>query len=119
MTETAQRKRGGRAYHSILEQHFDFIRQQRQRRKTRQEISDLLFTEKGIRVTLYAPYHFYRRFLRRRTKVHWENQSEHSESQPMRPSTAVSQSQSRPSPLPQEPIFKRPDLSKFNMDHFT
>ena len=52
MTETAQPKRGGRAFHSILEPHFDFIHQQRQRRKTWQEIADLLFNEKGIRVTL-------------------------------------------------------------------
>src|SRR5271154_6846472 len=73
MTETAQPKRGGKAFHSILEPHFDFIHQQRQRRKTWQEIADLLFTEKGIRVTLYAPYHFYRRRLKQ--AAHWENSS--------------------------------------------
>jgi hypothetical protein len=65
MTETAQRKRGGKPFHSILEPHFDFIREQRQRRKTWQEIADLLFSEKGIRVTFYAPYRFYRRKLKR------------------------------------------------------
>ena len=51
MTDTAQPKRGGKPFQSILEPHFDFIHQQRQRRRTWREIADLLFTEKGIRVT--------------------------------------------------------------------
>ena len=55
MSETTPSKRGGRAYHSVLEPHFDFIQQLRQRRKTWKEIAELLFTEKGVRVTLYAP----------------------------------------------------------------
>ena len=65
MTDSIRTKRGGRAFHSVLELHFDFIRQLRQRRKTWQEIAELLLAEKGIRVTLYAPYRFYRRQLRR------------------------------------------------------
>jgi hypothetical protein len=75
MSETAHPKRGGRAYHSILEPHFDFIREQRQRRKTWQEIASLLQTEKGVRVTLYAPYLFCRRKLKRAAKLHWEDSS--------------------------------------------
>ena len=55
MTETAQRKGGGKPFHSILEPHFDFIRELRQRRKTWQEITKLLLTEKGIRVTVLCP----------------------------------------------------------------
>ena len=73
MSETTSGKRGGRAFHSIVEPHFDFIHQLRQRRKTWQEIAELLFTEKGVRVTLYAPYRFYRRKLKRAAKLHWEN----------------------------------------------
>lgn len=115
MAETAQRKRGGKAFHSILESHFDFIHQLRQRRKTWQEIAELLFTEKGVRVTLYAPYRFYRRQLRRHAKGHWEGQA----SQPASPPQTASRPQSHPAPLPPNPDFKRPDLSKFNMDHFT
>jgi hypothetical protein len=42
----------------ILEPHYDFIRELRQRRKTWQEIADLLLSEKGIRVTFQAPYLF-------------------------------------------------------------
>jgi hypothetical protein len=115
MTDTAQRKLGGKAFHSILEPHFDFIHQQRQRRKTWQEIADLLFTEKGIRVTLYAPYHFYRRRLKRAS--HWEDSSV--DFPPARPSAAANRPQSRPAPLSAEPTFKRPNLSTINTEEFT
>jgi hypothetical protein len=112
MTETAQRKRGGRAYHSVLEPHFDFIHQQRQRRKTWQEIADLLFSEKGIRVTFYAPYRFYRRRLKRAAKPNWENSS--ADFQPALPSAPASSPQSRLSPLPQQSPFNRPNISTIN-----
>jgi hypothetical protein len=117
MTETAQRKRGGRAYHSVLEPHFDFIHQQRQRRKTWQEIADLLFSEKNIRVTFYAPYRFYRRRLKREAKPNWENSS--ADFQSARPSAPASRPQSRPAPLPMKPDFKRPNLSTINTEEFT
>jgi len=110
---------GGRAFHSRLEPFVDFIREQRQRRRTWREIAGALSGEKGCVITAQGVHQFYRRHLQRRAKGHWEVQTEHSESQPVRPSTAASQPQSRPSQLPPEPTFKRPDLSKFNMDHFT
>jgi hypothetical protein len=119
MTETAHPKRGGRAYHSVLEPHFDFIREQRQRRKTWQEIADLLLSEKGVGVTLYAPYHFYRRKLKRSAKGHWEDEANHPASHPTRPTTAASRPQPRPAPLPASPDFKRPNLSTINTDQFT
>jgi hypothetical protein len=111
MSETAQRKRGGRAYHSVLEPHFDFIHQQRQRRKTWQEIADLLFSEKGIRVTFYAPYRFYRRRLKRAAKPNWENSA--GEIQPVSP---ASQPPSRPAPLPKQNTFNRPNIKNINTD---
>lgn len=107
MIEAAQPKRGGKAFHSILESHFDFIHQLRQRRKTWQEIAELLFTEKGIRVTLYAPYRFYRRRFK---KPHWES----SDSQTAHPDAAANRPQSWPSPLPKPVPFKRPDRSNIN-----
>jgi hypothetical protein len=112
MTDTAQRKRGGKAFHSILEPHFDFIREQRQQRKTWQEIAKLLFTEKGTRVTLYAPYHFYRRRLKRAT--HWETSSV--DLQPAHPSAEASRPQSRQSPLPKPSPFTRPNIKNINTD---
>ena len=111
MSETAQRKRGGRAYHSVLEPHFDFIHQQRQRRKTWQEIADLLFSEKGIRVTFYAPYRFYRRRLKRAAKPNWENST--GEIQPVNP---VIQPPSHPAPLPKQNTFNRPNIKNINTD---
>ena len=119
MTETAQPKRGGKAFHSILEPHFDFIHQQRQRRKTWQEIAKSLLTEKGIAVTLYAPYRFYRRKLKRAAKPNWENAGNDSQLPPARPDVTASRPQSRPSPLPPQQNFKRPDQTKLNTDNFT
>lgn len=128
MTETAHPKRGGKAFHSILEPHFDFIREQRQRRKTWQEIAELLFSEKGIRVTLYAPYRFYRRKLKRAAKPNWENAGNVSETQPAQPvqptlpaqpKPAACQPPARPSPLPPKPSFKKPELSPKDTQGFT
>ena len=117
MSETAQPKRGGKAFHSILEAHFDFIHKQRQRRKTWEEIAKLLLTEKGINVTLYAPYRFYRRKLKRASN--WENAGNDSRLPPAHPDVAASRPQSRPSPLPQPAPFKQPDISTIKKDQFT
>ena len=48
-----KRKRcgGGRPFHSRLEPFVDFIREQRQRRRTWQEIAAVLFSEKGCPIT--------------------------------------------------------------------
>jgi hypothetical protein len=119
MTETAQPKRGGRAYHSVLEPHFDFIHQQRQRRKTWKEIAMSLLTEKGIRVTLYAPYRFYRRKLKRAAKANWENVGNDSQLPLARPDVAASRPQSRPSPLPPKPVFNQPNISTKDTENFT
>src|SRR5271163_3236276 len=102
MTETTQQKGGGKPFRSILEPHFEFIRELRQRRKTWREITGLLLTEKGIRVTVFAPYLFYRRKLKRTAKPNWENAGNNSQAQPARPNVAASRPQSRPSPLPQQ-----------------
>ena len=48
MNETVQRKRWGKAFQSVLTQHFDFIREQRQRRKTWREIAESLAAERGM-----------------------------------------------------------------------
>jgi hypothetical protein len=119
MSETAQPKRGGKAFHSILEPHFDFIHQQRQRRKTWQEIAKSLLTEKGIRVTLYAPYRFYRRKLKRAAKSNWENAGNDSRLPPAHPDVTASRPQSRQAPLPPQQTFQRPNKTKLTTDNFT
>src|SRR5437762_1868649 len=63
---------GGRGYHSGLEPFVDFIREQRQRRRTWKEIAESLRTEKGCSVTLQGVHQFYRRYILRSRKPHWE-----------------------------------------------
>jgi hypothetical protein len=114
MTETAQPKRGGRAYHSILEPHFDFIRELRQRRKTWKEIAEALFIEKGVHVTLYAPYRFYQRQLKRRAKGHWEDSENQTRLPPAPPIVAAKGPRAQRAPLPAPPGFKQPNRDKLN-----
>jgi len=117
MTETAQRKGGGKPFRSIMEPHFEFIRELRLRRKTWNQITDLLLTEKGIRVTVYAPYLFYRRKLKRAAKLNWENSTV--DSQPAHPNAAASRPQPHSAPLPPPPTFKRPHRFNLETDEFT
>jgi hypothetical protein len=114
MTEPTQRKGGGKPFRSILEPHFEFIRELRQRRKTWRQITELLLTEKGIRVTVFAPYLYYRRKLKHAAKPNWESAANNSDFQPVPPVAAAGRPQSRQSPLGQLNTFKRPDISKIN-----
>jgi hypothetical protein len=79
----------------------------------------LLLTEKGIRVTVFAPYLYYRRKLKRAAKPNWEIAGNYSAFQPVRPVAAASRPQSRPSPLPLKPVFKQPNLSTKDTEQFT
>ena len=69
------RRGGGRAYRSRLESFVDFIRVQRQQRKTWQEIATLLRTKKGCSITFQGLHQFYRRYLKRQARPHWENET--------------------------------------------
>ncbi len=83
-TENGRAKRcGGRAYRSRLEPFVDFIRAQRQQRRTWQEIAGRLGTEKGCSITFQGLHQFYRRYLKRRARPHWEDGS--GMAQPTRP----------------------------------
>ena len=117
----AERRRagGGRAFHSRLEPFVDFIREQRQRRKTWKEIAATLSGEKDCAITAQGVHQFYRRHLLRRAKGHWEDESSQVAAQPTTPNAAANRSQKRLSPLPPKPNFKQPDLSKSNTDNFT
>lgn len=63
---------GGRAYRSRLESFVEFIRGQRQQRRTWQEIATLLCTEKDCAITPQGLHQFYRRYLKRQARPHWE-----------------------------------------------
>jgi hypothetical protein len=116
-----KRKRygGGRAFHSQLEPFVELIREQRQRRRTWKEIAAALSSEKICVITAQGVHQFYRRYLQRRAKGHWDEQAEPFESQPARLSPAASRPQSRPAPLPPAPKFNRPDRSNLNTEEFT
>jgi hypothetical protein len=75
--QPARRKRagGGRAFHSRLESFADFIREQRQQRRTWQEIATLLRTEKACPITFQGLHQFYRRYLKRQARPHWESET--------------------------------------------
>ena len=68
-----ERRGGGRAYRSRLESFVDFIHEQRRHRKTWQEIATLLRTEKDCAITFQGLHQFYRRYLKRQAKPHWED----------------------------------------------
>jgi hypothetical protein len=70
-----QKKRGGRAYRSCAEPFVDFIRQQRQERRTWQEIAEQLRSEKGCSITFQGLHQFYRRFVKRQARGHWESET--------------------------------------------
>ncbi len=73
-TRHRPRRGGGRAYHSRLESFVDYIREQRQRRRTWKEIAESLRANKGCSVTLQGVHQFYRRYVQRSRKPHWETQ---------------------------------------------
>jgi hypothetical protein len=69
------RSGGGRPFHSRLEPFTDFIREQRQQRQTWQEIATRLRIERGCVITSQGLHQFYRRYLKRQARSHWESQS--------------------------------------------
>ena len=70
-----ERRGGGRAYRSSLESFVEFIREQRQQRQTWQEIAALLRTEKGCAISFQGLHQFYRRYLKRQARPHWESET--------------------------------------------
>jgi hypothetical protein len=73
-TKNGQTKRGGRAYRSCAEPFVDFIRQQRRQRRTWQEIAEQLRIEKGCSITFQGLHQFYRRYVKRQARAHWESE---------------------------------------------
>jgi hypothetical protein len=64
---------GGLAHRSRLESFVEFIREQRQQRQTWQEIATQLRTEKSCAITFQGLHQFYRRYLKRLARPHWED----------------------------------------------
>ena len=73
-SERRVKRGGGRAYRSRLELFVDFIREQRQQRKSWQEIATRLRNEKACVITFQGLHQFYRRHLKKQARGHWENE---------------------------------------------
>jgi hypothetical protein len=109
-----ERRGGGRAYRSRLESFVEFIREQRRQRRTWQEIAALLHTEKGCSITFQGLHQFYRRYLKRQARPHWE-----SEAAQAQPATLKSLAPVHKPVLAATPIarsFRKPDSENINLN---
>ena len=86
-----QRSGGGRAFHSRLESFVDFIHEQRHQRRTWQEIATLLRSEKGCAITFQGLHQFYRRYLKRQSRSHWEREAATPQPAKVNPSALITQ----------------------------
>lgn len=118
MGEATKQTRGGKAFQSVLTAHFDFIREERQRRKTWQEITELLSVEKGIRVSLHTVYYFYKRRLKRLGRPHWEDAALSASG---RPSANTSTPSLKPvlAATPPQREFRRPAVQDIKLNDLT
>lgn len=108
---------GGRAYRSRLEPFVDSIRAQRQQRKTWQEIADQLRKEKGCAITFQGLHQFYRRYLKRKARPHWED--EQSLSHHTRPNDSASRPESAQpirAAIPAVRPFRRPNPENITLN---
>src|ERR1700722_12782077 len=104
---------GGRAYRSRLESFVEFIRQQRQQRRTWQEIAAQL-REKDFAITFQGLHQFYRRYLKRQNRPHWETEAAMAQ-----PATVKPQTPARSSVLASTPNvrpFRQPSPENINLN---
>ena len=116
MSDTQKEKRtkqgGGRAFHSQLEPFVDLIREQRRRRKTWEEIAQLLRFEKDCPITFQGVHQFYRRYIKRQARTHWEREAA---VHPLPPSAEPSRSPVLASTPPERP-FKAPNPDSIKLN---
>jgi hypothetical protein len=109
-----KRSGGGRAFHSRIESFVDFIREQRQQRKTWQEIATLLRTEKGCSITFQGLHQFYRRYLKRQARPHWESEAVMAQPATVKPQTPAHKPVLAATPTPRSFRQPSPDDIKLN-----
>jgi hypothetical protein len=117
--ERRMKRGGGRAYRSRLEPFAEFIRQQRQQRRTWQEIAARLRTEEGCAITFQGLHQFYRRYLKRQARPHWEDGQEPEVVPPTRPHETASRPKSNKPVLAAVPVprsFRRPNSDNMNLN---
>jgi hypothetical protein len=109
-----ERHGGGRAYRSRLEGFVDFIREQRQQRRTWEEIATLLRTEKGCVITFQGLHQFYRRYLKRQARPHWEGSGVMVQLAPVKPSAPAHKPVLATTPMPRSYRQPSPENIKLN-----
>jgi hypothetical protein len=106
-SETKNKRRGGgRAYRSRLELFAEFIREQRQQRRTWQEIAARLRTEKNCVITFQGLHQFYRRYLKRQARSYWESEVATAQPATVNPSASA--------PTPQTTATETDNPYRFN-----
>ena len=107
---------GGRAFHSRLEPFVEFIREQRQRRKTWKEIAELLRTKNGCAITFQGVHQFYRRYVIRQARPHWERATAAAPTTlpPVEPSRSAPQASTPPARSFRQPLPDRIQLNDPN-----
>jgi len=108
------RRGGGRAYRSRLEAFVDFIREQRQQRRTWEEIAALLRTKKGCVITFQGLHQFYRRYLKRQAKPNWEDGAVMAQPAPVKPPAPVHKPVLAATPTPRSYRQPSPENIKLN-----
>jgi hypothetical protein len=109
-----ERRGGGRAYRSRLEAFVDFVREQRRQRKTWQEIATQLRTEKDCAITFQGLHQFYRRYLKRQARPHWEDSEVMAQPAPVKPSASASKPMLAATPSPRSYRQPSPENIKLN-----
>jgi len=108
------RARSGGPFHSRLEPFVDFIRQQRQQRKTWKEIAQLLRAEKGCPITFQGLHQFYRRFVKRQTRPHWERLTD--TAQPLDQPVAPARRNTALASTPPTRSFRQPPTDRIQLN---
>jgi hypothetical protein len=103
-----ERRNGGRAYRSRLESFAEFIREQRRQRRTWQEIAARLRTEKDCVITFQGLHQFYRRYLKRQARSHWESETVTAQPATVNPSASA--------PTPAQAATTKTNPYKFNLE---
>ena len=111
-----KRSGGGRAFHSQLEPFVDFIREQRQRRKTWKEIAAVLRAEKGCVISAQGVHQFCRRYTQRQSWPHWERDT--ANLAPVNAPSSVNEPPRRivTASTPAERAFRRPHPSDIKLN---
>ena len=105
---------GGKAYRSRLEPFADFIRALRQQRKTWQEIAERLRSEKGCAITFQGLHQFYRRYVKRQARPHWE--AGQVALPPAHPHVAASRPEPILAAVPAARPFRKPSPENINLN---